>query len=74
MGLYTHLAVFVAVILFLAVLNFATSPGAIWFHWPMFGWGVAVAIHAALVLVFPARFAVTEQMIEKEMGRARARS
>ncbi|MGJ5621085.1 2TM domain-containing protein [Sulfitobacter sp. MF3-043] len=74
MGFYTHLSVYAAVILFLAIINFVTSSGTIWFHWPMLGWGFAVAIHAALVFVFPRRFAVTEQMIEKEIGKARERS
>lgn len=73
MGFYTHLSVYVAVILFLAVINFMTSAGTIWFHWPMFGWGIAVVIHAAFVFVFPGRFTVTEKMIEKEMGKFRAR-
>lgn len=72
-GFYTHLAVYGAVILFLAIINLVTSPGAIWFHWPMLGWGVAVAIHAAFVFVSPGRFDVTEQMIEKEMGNAQMR-
>jgi len=73
MGFYTHLSVYAAVILFLAIINFVTSSGTIWVQWPMLGWGVAVAIHAAFVFVFPRRFAVTEQMIEKEMGKERAR-
>ncbi len=70
MGFYTHASIYAAVIAFLAILNFMTSPGTIWFHWPMFGWGIAIAIHAAVVFVFPGRFAVTEKMIEKEMGRS----
>lgn len=74
MGFYTHLSVYVAVILLLAIINFMTAPGAIWFHWPMMGWGIAVAIHAAVVFVFPGRFAITEQMIEKEMGKSRTQS
>ena len=74
MGFYTHLAVYFAVILFLAVINFVTSSGTIWFHWPMLGWGVAVALHAVAVFVFPGRFAVTEKMIEKEMGKSQSQS
>lgn len=69
MGFYTHLSVYVAVILLLVIINLVTSAGAIWFHWPMFGWGIAIVIHAASVFVFPARFAVTEKMIKKEMGK-----
>ncbi|MFK7940650.1 MAG: 2TM domain-containing protein [Roseovarius sp.] len=74
MGFYTHLSVFAAVILFLALINFITAPSAIWFHWPLLGWGIAVAIHAAAVFVFPGRFGVSEKMIEAEMARLRARS
>ncbi|NNE86542.1 MAG: 2TM domain-containing protein [Silicimonas sp.] len=73
MGFYTHLSVYAAVILFLAAINFLTS-STLWFHWPMLGWGIAVAIHAFTVFVFPGRFAVTEQMIEKEMGKSRTQS
>lgn len=69
MGFYTHLSVYVAVILLLAIIDFVTSAGTIWFHWPMLGWGIAVALHAFAVFVFPGRFTVTEKMIEKEMGR-----
>ncbi|PTX53796.1 2TM domain-containing protein [Litoreibacter ponti] len=74
MSFYTHYSVYAAVILLLAIINFMTSSGAIWFHWPMLGWGIAVALHAAFVFVFPRRFAVTEQMIQKEIGKARERS
>jgi hypothetical protein len=70
MGFYTHLTVYGAVILFLAIINLLTSSGTIWFHWPMLGWGVAVLIHALTVFIFPSRFAVTEKMIEKEMGKS----
>ena len=67
MGFYTHLSVYVAVILLLATINFLSSSDSIWFHWPLLGWGIAVAIHAAFVFVFPDRFTVTEKMIEREM-------
>lgn len=70
MGFYTHLTVYVAVIVFLAIINFVTSASTIWFHWPMLGWGIAIVIHAAFVFVFPGRLAVTEEMIKKEMGRS----
>ena len=73
-GFYTHLSVYVAVILFLVVINFLTSSSTIWFHWPMLGWGIAVALHAFAVFVFPGRFAVTDKMIEKEMGKSQKNS
>ena len=73
-GFYMHLTVYVAVILLLMVINFLSSPGAIWFHWPMLGWGIAVVLHAFAVFVFPGRFAITEKMIEKEMSKTRTSS
>ncbi|WP_299726482.1 2TM domain-containing protein [uncultured Tateyamaria sp.] len=72
-GFYTHLAVYIAVILFLAVINFVTSSGTIWVHWPALGWGVAVALHGIFAVVLPGRFAVTDAMIAKEMGKPHSR-
>jgi hypothetical protein len=40
----------------------------------MLGWGIAVAIHALVVFVFPGQFAVTEKMIENEMDKSRTGS
>ncbi len=74
MGFYTHLSVYAAVILFLAILDLVTSPDVLWFHWPMLGWGVAVVIHAASVFVFPRQFTVTEKMIENEMAKSQTHS
>lgn len=70
-GFYVHLSVYVAVILLLSVINFLSSSSTIWFHWPLLGWGIAVVLHALAVFVFPNRFTVTEEMIEKEMNRER---
>ncbi len=69
MGFYTHLSVYVAVILLLVAINVLSSPGTLWFQWPMLGWGVGVVLHALTVFIFPNRFSVTEKMIEKEMNR-----
>jgi membrane protein YdbS with pleckstrin-like domain len=74
MGFYTHFSVYVAVILLLAIINLVTASNVIWFHWPMLGWGITVVIHAVTVFIFPGRFAVTEKMIEKEMGKSRTQS
>ncbi len=74
MGFYTHLSVYVAVIALLAAIDLLYSPGTIWFHWPMLGWGSAVVIHAFVVFVLPGRFGVTDRMIEKEMNKSRTQS
>lgn len=70
-GFYIHLSVYVVVILLLVAINFVTSSGTMWFQWPMLGWGIGVVFHALGVFVFPSRFAVTENMIKKEMNRGR---
>ncbi len=45
-GFYGNLTSYVLVISFLAVLNILTSPGYLWFFWPMIGWGLGIAAHA----------------------------
>jgi hypothetical protein len=49
-GFYGHLAVYVIVNAFLLIINLLTSPHALWFVWPLLGWGIGIAIHAAAVL------------------------
>jgi hypothetical protein len=48
-GFYGHLLTYVVVNAFLIVLNVLTSPGVYWFKWPLFGWGIGVAVHAIAV-------------------------
>ena len=52
-GFYASLATYVAVISGLAALNLLTSPGHWWFVYPMLGWGIGVASHAASVFGMP---------------------
>lgn len=46
-GFYGNLTSYCLVISFLAVLNLITSPEYLWFLWPMLGWGIGIAAHAA---------------------------
>ena len=46
---YSHLASYVAVNLFLFALNMLNNPDNIWFVYPLFGWGIGMAIHTAEV-------------------------
>lgn len=48
-GFYIHLTVYVIVNLFLFLLNIFTSPDALWFYWPLLGWGIAIVLHAVSV-------------------------
>lgn len=43
---YGHLFSFLAIMLFLLVLNLLTSPGYLWVVWPALGWGIGLAFHA----------------------------
>jgi hypothetical protein len=44
---HVHLAVYVIVMAVLVVVNLLTSPGYLWFIWPLLGWGIGVVLHAA---------------------------
>jgi hypothetical protein len=46
---YQHLVAYVLVNTFLLVVNLLTSPGYLWVRWPIFGWGIGLALHAASV-------------------------
>jgi hypothetical protein len=46
---YQHLLTYLLVNAFLFVLNMLTSPHHLWFFWPLMGWGIGIAIHAATV-------------------------
>jgi hypothetical protein len=50
-GLYIHAAVYVAVNAFLALVQSQTTPQYAWALWPAAGWGLGLAIHAAVVLL-----------------------
>ena len=45
-GFYVHAAVFGLVNAGLLLLNLLTSPGYLWFLWPLLGWGLGLAAHA----------------------------
>jgi hypothetical protein len=47
-GFYSHLTLYVGVMLLLALLNSITG-GPWWFWWPVVGWGVGVLGHASAV-------------------------
>lgn len=46
---YVHLTVFALVNLGLAAINLVASPDRVWHVWPLFGWGIALAIHGLTV-------------------------
>ena len=48
-GFYIHLLVYILVNLGMFILNILTSPGTLWFYWPLFGWGIGILAHAISV-------------------------
>ena len=64
-GFYIHLAVYIAINIFLIIINLITSTAYLWFKWPLIGWGIGVFFHALGVFVLSGR--LKEEMIEKEM-------
>lgn len=47
-GFFTHLMIFVGVLLLLFAVN-ATTGGSWWVQWVFLGWGIGVAAHAFAV-------------------------
>ena len=48
-GFRTHLIVYLAVNAGLLLINLLTAPKALWFYWPLLGWGLGILGHAFLV-------------------------
>ncbi|MCL7383727.1 MAG: 2TM domain-containing protein [Thaumarchaeota archaeon] len=44
-GFQSHLAAYIIVNAFLIFVNLWTSPGTIWFIWPLAGWAIGLAFH-----------------------------
>ena len=50
-GFYNHFGAYVVVNTLLFAINIITSPDALWFYWPLLGWGVGLAAHGFGVFV-----------------------
>jgi hypothetical protein len=48
-GFYIHASIYVLINCLLAIINWGTSRGEVWFYWPLFGWGIGLAAHAIAV-------------------------
>jgi hypothetical protein len=66
-GFFVHAAVYAAVMVLLVVINLVTSPGAIWFIWPLIGWGFAVALHGMRVFLLSDRNQIVDALTEREL-------
>ena len=55
-GFYSNLITYIAINVFLMIINLVTSPGKLWFFWVSIFWGVAVVIHAVKIFVLKGKF------------------
>jgi uncharacterized integral membrane protein len=69
-GFLLHLAVFTAVNLQLAVLNYGLTSGFTWHRLPMAGWALGLAVHG--LAIFFSGSGMRERMIDAEMKRLEA--
>ena len=70
-GFFVHAAVYVAVMLMLLIVDMLTSPGTIWFYWPLLGWGLALGLHAARAFLPSSRDTLVDRLTERELQRSR---
>jgi hypothetical protein len=64
----------VGVNILLLIINLVTTPGHLWFKWPLIGWGFGVFFHGLAVFALFKGFSFKERMIEKEMERESRKS
>ena len=66
-GFLVHAVVYAAVMVLLVVINLLTSPGTMWFIWPLIGWGFAVALHGVRVFLMADRDTIVDALTEYEL-------
>lgn len=76
-GFYTHLVMYLAVNLGLFILNLVTNPDALWFFWPLVGWGLGLLIHGLVLLLegpFSKKWEVRkiDELVQKERSKWRS--
>lgn len=71
LSFFGHLAIYLVVNVILLVVNLLTSPGALWFYWPMLGWGIGVAAHGVTVYATDLGQGLLGRMEKGEMDRLR---
>jgi hypothetical protein len=48
--LTAHISLFIIVNAILAVINLLVDPGTLWFLYPLWGWGIALALHVGITI------------------------
>jgi hypothetical protein len=72
LGFRSHLIAYAIINAGLLAINLVTTPDHLWFYWPMIGWGLGLAAHAAVVYADGEN--VRERMIEAEFEKLRRRA
>ncbi len=67
---FIHAIVYGVVIGFLVLINLINWDGYFWAIWPMLGWGMAVALHAARVFLAADKDAIIDALTEDELNRS----
>lgn len=65
---YVHALIYAAVNSLLLLIDVLTGNG-LWFYWALFGWGIGLGLHAALIWGMPRIQAWEDKMVEHEMSR-----
>ena len=68
---FIHAVVYVIINALLVGINLSTSPGYLWFLWPLGGWGLGLFFHALSVFLFVEGSAMKQRMIDHELERQR---
>lgn len=66
-GFFVHVVVFIAVMVLLIAIDLFTSPGSVWFVWPLAGWGGALVLHGLGVFFFADRNSMVDALTEREL-------
>jgi hypothetical protein len=69
LGFRNHAFIFAMVNAGLAGVNLITSPGYLWFVWPLGGWGMGLLSHG--LSVHGVMIGDREAMVERELARLR---
>jgi hypothetical protein len=72
LGFRSHVLAYAIVNAGLLMINLVSSPDHLWFYWPMIGWGIGLAAHAAVVYADGEN--IRGRMIEAEFQKLRRRA
>lgn len=65
-GFLVHLTIYLIVNIMLLGINLLTSPGYLWFMWPVMGWGIGIVFHFLAVYVLRGH-SLKDRMLEREL-------